>query len=203
MKRVDDGIFIPGWKKRFSKSAKSRLLAARRAATHRSRSRNGSVTHDRDENVTSALPKEEKRRVKKSNTTPTPSGGDRDDDSKNVLAIYAAYPLKSGRAKATKAIQAALKKVEFAVLLESTKAYAAARTGADGKPVAYTKHPATWFNQECWADDREQWTPRDGDKPAPDDSHLPLRTSKVSTKWEDENWNPINPPRDPNFRYAK
>jgi hypothetical protein len=59
-----DGIEIPGWRKRFSNSAKNRIKNAERQSRHRSRNRNASVTSKRDKNVTGALPKEEKRRDK-------------------------------------------------------------------------------------------------------------------------------------------
>jgi hypothetical protein len=35
-------------------------------------------------------------------------------------------------------------------LVSGAKRYAAERAGQDGK---YTKHPATWLNNECWADE--------------------------------------------------
>lgn len=59
----EDAVVIPGWKKRFSKSAKRRALAARRMlrsrATSAQRERNGRVT---------------KRRVEKSREETTPNG---------------------------------------------------------------------------------------------------------------------------------
>ncbi len=40
----EDGIVIPNWKIRFSKSSKQRMLAAKRMSRYRARQRNGSVT---------------------------------------------------------------------------------------------------------------------------------------------------------------
>lgn len=71
--------------------------------------------------------------------------------------IYAAYPRKQGRGAAMKAIHKAMKTVTGLELLEATAAYAkaVATWGVDDK--AFVPHPATWFNQERYADDRALW----------------------------------------------
>lgn len=77
--------------------------------------------------------------------------------------IYAAYPRKVGRAAAIAAIKKALTKVPSAKLLEAVNAYddavrtwpPTARYTAAG--VDTVPHPATWFNQERWTDDRSEW----------------------------------------------
>ncbi len=71
-------------------------------------------------------------------------------------AIYEAYPRKVGRGAALKAIVKALKLVPFEELLEAVREYARAREGQERE---FTPYPATWFNQERWADDREEWWP--------------------------------------------
>src|SRR5690606_4759042 len=69
--------------------------------------------------------------------------------------IYQAYPIKVGRKKALEAITKALKECPFEQLLESVQEFAAA---VDGTPDrSKIKHPATWFNQGCWDDDRSVW----------------------------------------------
>lgn len=68
--------------------------------------------------------------------------------------LYSLYPRKEGRLAALKAIEKALKTVDYEVLLEAVTAYAAAREGQDRK---FTPHPATWFNQGRWEDDRANW----------------------------------------------
>lgn len=73
-----------------------------------------------------------------------------------AVALYRAYPRKVARGAAIKAIKRALRKEEFEVLMEAVTEYAAAREGQDRQ---YTPYPATWFNQERWEDDREEWTP--------------------------------------------
>ena len=80
--------------------------------------------------------------------------------TEKAIAIYRAYPRKVGRAAAIKAISKALKKVSFDELLEAVEAYARSRIDEDGQfrdDRKYTPHPSTWFNQERWADDREEW----------------------------------------------
>jgi len=77
--------------------------------------------------------------------------------------IYAAYPRKVGRAAAIAAIKKAMTKVPSAQLLASVNEYddavrtwpPTARYTAAG--VDTVPHPATWFNQERWTDDRSEW----------------------------------------------
>ena len=77
--------------------------------------------------------------------------------------IYEAYPRKVGRGAAMKAILKALKAVPYEELLEAVREYARAREGQERE---YTPYPATWFNQERWADDREEWWPSGPTRPA-------------------------------------
>ena len=79
----------------------------------------------------------------------------------NALAIYRAYPRKVGRGAAIKAISKALQTVPFETLLEAVEAYACSRVDENGQfrdDRKYTPHPSTWFHQQRWADDREEWT---------------------------------------------
>lgn len=73
-----------------------------------------------------------------------------------AMALYMAYPRKVARAAALKAIKKALRQESFESLIEAVLAYAESRKGQDKQ---YTPYPATWFNQERWADDREEWSP--------------------------------------------
>jgi hypothetical protein len=66
--------------------------------------------------------------------------------------IYQSYPKKVDKGHAIKAINAALKKVDANVLLESVKRYAAQW---DGKDKKFCPNPATWFNGERWDDEPE------------------------------------------------
>lgn len=90
-------------------------------------------------------------------------GGLRVYDTIQAVDIYDAYPRKVGRAAALKAIEKAMHKVPSDTLLQAVRDYATAvktwaptarytACGSDTVP-----HPATWFNQERWTDDRSEW----------------------------------------------
>lgn len=79
-------------------------------------------------------------------------------------AIYQAYPKKVGRADAVKAIMKALRGVEFDALMEATKSYSEAVSRWTDEDKVYIPHPATWFNQRRWDDDRSTWTKDRGSK---------------------------------------
>jgi len=85
-----------------------------------------------------------------------------------VEAIYDAYPRKVGRPNALKAIRKALKlesaKKEHGLsskaFLEKTKLWATAceqRIAKDPEAAQYIKHPATWFNQQCYLEPTSEW----------------------------------------------
>jgi len=71
-------------------------------------------------------------------------------------SILAAYPRKVARKPALQAITKALKKNTVDYLLERTTAYAAA---VAGKEQQFIPHPTTWFNQERFNDDPQEWEP--------------------------------------------
>ena len=83
-------------------------------------------------------------------------------DPGDVDLVYQAYPLKVAKPAALRAIEKALRKNPLGKLLEATQGYARARTGADGKALPFTPHPATWFNNECFNDPPETWRRDDG-----------------------------------------
>ena len=72
----------------------------------------------------------------------------------NIEAIYQAYPRHVGKRVAHKAIEKALKHIGYPDLLAAVTEYAAAVSGSDKK---FVPHPATWFNNRRWEDDREEW----------------------------------------------
>ena len=78
----------------------------------------------------------------------------KDTPAADVSQIYDAYPRHVGKQAAHRAIQRALRAVGFTELLEAVTEYANASRGADKN---YIPHPATWFNQGRWDDDRTQW----------------------------------------------
>lgn len=65
---------------------------------------------------------------------------------------YAAYPLKAARPSAVKAYIRARSRASPEQLLDGARRYAVAR---QGEAPNYTKHPATWLNNDCWLDKTE------------------------------------------------
>ena len=78
---------------------------------------------------------------------------------KQAEEIYQAYPRKVAKPAAMKAIEKALKKSSFNDLMAAVREYAKSR---DGEDPNFTPHPATWFNQERWNDDRKEWQSSNG-----------------------------------------
>ena len=74
---------------------------------------------------------------------------------KQAEELYSAYPRKEGRGDALKAIEKALTKQPFDYLLKRVKLFADLKT--PWTPKDKLPHPATWFNQERWADDEDCW----------------------------------------------
>lgn len=58
------------------------------------------------------------------------------------------YPVKEAKAAARKAFGAARRKVGLETILDGVRKLLAA-----GKDPKFIKHPATWLNAECWADE--------------------------------------------------
>ena len=83
---------------------------------------------------------------------PSPSG-----IAYNPAGIYALYPRKEGRAAALKAIEKAIKTDGYAVVMEATEAYAKAVSMWPDGDRRFIPHPATWFNQQRYLDDRTAW----------------------------------------------
>lgn len=69
-------------------------------------------------------------------------------------AIYDAYPRRVGKPAALRAIAVACGKVTPMVLLERTRAYAAA---VNGQNPRFIPHPSKWFEQERYNDDPSTW----------------------------------------------
>lgn len=62
--------------------------------------------------------------------------------------FWAAYPNKRGKPTAVKAFAKAIKRAKPAVIVAAALAYREDPNRDD----AYTKHPATWLNNDCWND---------------------------------------------------
>lgn len=73
-----------------------------------------------------------------------------DADASEFDAWWAVYPRKVAKPAARKAYAKARKTSDAAVLLAGARRYAIERQGQE---VKYTRYPATWLNDECWADE--------------------------------------------------
>lgn len=79
--------------------------------------------------------------------------GEKGKPPDDFVRFWEAYPRKVGKGAALKAWNAARRKETAEVIISAVQEYAAS-------PVARTdfvKHPTTWLNGECWADDRAAW----------------------------------------------
>lgn len=81
----------------------------------------------------------------------------RQDIARAALELYKLYPRHVGRGAALKAIARAMSKESYDFLFDAVTEYGAARQGQDSQ---FTPHPATWFNQERYHDDRTEWYPQ-------------------------------------------
>ncbi len=154
--KVDgDVLTFPNFHRHCSQTAKERANSNRRVALHRYKCNADTVT-----NVT-GKPLPEKRR-EESNTPIVPKAETNDPVklyTAEVFAaeIYAAYPRKVGRNAAMKAIKRAMLQQTVDALMEATQAFAKATAAWPAEDRQYIPHPATWYNQGRYADDRSNW----------------------------------------------
>ncbi len=78
----------------------------------------------------------------------------KDNFENQALLIWAEYPRRVGKPDAIKKIVSALKKESFEKLLSRTKLYADMTSSKDRH---FIPHPSTWFNQERYNDDPDEW----------------------------------------------
>jgi hypothetical protein len=72
-----------------------------------------------------------------------------DDFDSEFDEFWSAYPRRENKQSARRAMKSALKKTPFYEILAGATRY---RLDPNRDP-AYTKHAATWLNNECWNDD--------------------------------------------------
>lgn len=72
-----------------------------------------------------------------------------DDFDSEFDKFWSAYPRKENKQSARRAMKTALKKTPFYEILAGANRY---RLDPNRDP-AFTKHAATWLNNECWNDD--------------------------------------------------
>lgn len=89
------------------------------------------------------------------------SRADVPDDDPGWMLFWASYPRKVGKGAARKAYAKAVAKVDEMVIGDKVRVYAAMvkdeirrEPMKDGRPaIEFVPHPATWLNQERWADE--------------------------------------------------
>jgi len=97
-----------------------------------------------------------KRRVDKKKSTPNPKK--KLTDTQKAERIYKEYPKKVGRAKAITSIVAALNNgADANIVINAVIAYGKATKTWPAEDKQYIPNPATWFNQERWTDDQDEW----------------------------------------------
>lgn len=86
---------------------------------------------------------------------PTPSRAaqpkaKRSEEDARFEEFYRAYPKKASKGRARKAWAKAVKLATPETIIAGAMRYAAERAGQD---ATYTRHPATWLNDEAWHDE--------------------------------------------------
>ncbi|MDC0088144.1 YdaU family protein [Akkermansiaceae bacterium] len=92
----------------------------------------------------------EPKKISPSGSCPLPA-----NEKQQAELIYDAYPRKTAKPAALKAITKALKTMPFDEMLKNVEAFAKSR---DGEDVNFTPHPATWFNRGSYTDDPESYS---------------------------------------------
>jgi len=137
----DEGLTLPNFGRHNGKTAKDRVLTAQRVASHKA-SKKGNGT-----SVTSALPREEKRR-EEVNPSAQPPG---------FAEFWKTYPRKVGKAAAEKAWSKA-KGVDLSTILQAIeRARATEQWLKDGGQ--FIPHPSTWLAQRRWEDEPAEAAP--------------------------------------------
>jgi len=137
----ESGLTLPNFFRHNGKTAKDRVLTAQRVASHKdSKKGNASI-------VTSALPREEKRR-EEVNPSAQPPG---------FAEFWKTYPRKEGKAAAEKAWSKA-KGVDLSTILQAIeRARATEQWLKDGGQ--FIPHPSTWLTQRRWEDEPAEAAP--------------------------------------------
>jgi hypothetical protein len=122
-------------------------------ASSKASTRNGSLNGRREREKSQTLAptdlfgegkKESGEEGRKKKNNRAPPGADRFPE------FWAANPKHVGKLDAAKAFTKALQEASADELIAGAKRYAAERADQDPR---YTKHPATWLNKGCWADE--------------------------------------------------
>ena len=137
----DEGLTLPNFGRHNGKTAKDRVLTAQRVASHKASNKGNGTS------VTSALPREEKRR-EEVNPSAQPPG---------FAEFWKTYPRKVGKAAAEKAWSKA-KGVDLSTILQAIeRARATEQWLKDGGQ--FIPHPSTWLAQRRWEDEPAEAAP--------------------------------------------
>jgi hypothetical protein len=137
----DAGLVLPNFERHNGKTAKDRALTAKRVAKHKAATEGNQPANAKGNgaSVSSALPKEEKNRSKRTNEA--------------FASFWAAYPKKKNKGQA----EAAFKKVnpDNDLLQTILNAVEGAANGADWlkNDGQFIPYPATWLNAKGWEDE--------------------------------------------------
>ena len=75
-------------------------------------------------------------------------------DADHFDLFWSSYPRRIGKGAARVAFKRALKRVSLDELLEAVEYFRHTEIGRDKK---FCPYPATWLNQDRWADERSEW----------------------------------------------
>lgn len=100
-------------------------------------------------------------------TSKQPTAATAKERQRQCLDLYQQYPKHVGKDKALQAIEKTLALKTYDELLAVVKAYAAAVSGWPAHDRQFIPHPATWFNQGRYDDDRSTWQRYEPGKKAP------------------------------------
>lgn len=152
----DSGIVLPNFEKHCGETAKTRAQTAKRVAKHRASA--GSTESNADGNgeiVTSALPREEKRREEKKETI---SSGE--PDMPGFDKFWSVWP-KSDRKVAKVACRKRWKQRGLEAKADAIVTHVVAMKASKQWRDGYDPAPMTYLNQERWGDDVSDSQPQD------------------------------------------
>jgi hypothetical protein len=134
----DGALQFPNFERHMGQSGKKRALTAKRVAAHKKRSGN-------DCSVTSALPREEKRRVNNTPRSPPEGGADFDQ-------FWAVYPKKVAKQDALRAWAKLRPSPELLQTMLSALERQSRSEQWTKEGMKYAPNPATWLNGHRWED---------------------------------------------------
>jgi hypothetical protein len=151
------GVSLPNFDRHCGKTAKDRALTAKRVASHKSNAKGNADTVT--ESVTSALPREEKRREEKI-SKPTKIKSSRSANAADAIRFdefWAVYPKKAAKPAALKSWRAKKLDQHADQIIENVRA----RIDRDRQwsEPQFIPNPTTYLNQDRWNDPIQEARP--------------------------------------------